>query len=358
MNVRLRALASELGCRVGDTSEQCRSLLAQGRSYSPRFHLAPDYVHPGEVGHIGIAMGVLRGLGYTAAAEKLSEATLPEIWKKVRGKLPDISWQVRCLSDGTTLPEVVLSLVYSCNLEEAATAQGGVELKVPEGWLVESAKGDGAAGEFILRARSFSFKNVCVLMTKLADGRLLTRELFIAAPWMAGTIGPTTGWGHIPTAPPEPPKGPLDEFAGSVGELVEASAALQKPPQWTVFLPTVDYTGQDDPGNIDFYGVSHPAVFETGYASRIISSEEDRDAQLKVSSQIFAGKVFVRVWLNGEQVYNGLLSSRPSIAGIRLRKGRNELILRSSHINWQWQQNVSLEAVGKDTLEKCRVSLK
>jgi len=358
MGVRLRALASETGCRVGDTGEQCRALLAKGRTYSPRFHLAGDYVHPGEVGHVGIAVGILNGLGYKLAAGKLADDTLPSMWRKVSGTLPDISWQVRRVSDAKTLPEVGFAVRYFCNFEGPAPAGVEVGMKAPAGWKVEAGSANAATGEFTIKASSFSLRNSCLLTVKAPGGLEFSREVVLAAPWVAGTVGPASAWGHVPTAPSEPPKGPLDDVAAAGGDLSAAAAQLKTPARWTVFLPTVDYTGQDDPGSVDFYGVSHAAPFEAGYAWRTITSEKDREARLKLSSQIFAGKVSVRVWLNGEQVFDGPLSSRAEAAGIRLRAGRNQLVVRSSHVTWQWQQNVTVEAVEGDFLDDCRISLK
>ncbi len=357
MSVRLRALAAEMGCRVGDAGEQCRALLAKGRMLSPKFHLAGDYVHPGDVGHIGIAVGMLNGLGYRTAAIKLAEEALPALWNRASGALPDISWQVRRLSDARSLPEVAFAVNYFCNFEGPAPAHVQVGIKTPAGWRAEPGTGNGVTGEFLLRTDSFPLRATCLLTAKTSDGRTFSREVFIAAPWVAGTVGPVGGWGHIPTAPVEPPKGPLDDAAAAGGGLLAAAARLKAPPRWTVFLPTVDYTGQDDPGNVDFCGVSHAAPFEMGYAWRTVTSEKDREARLKLSSQIFAGKVFVTVWLNGEQVFNGLVNSRSATAVIRLREGRNQLVVKSSHTSWQWQQRVELEAADGDTLEGCRISL-
>src|SRR5690606_24277666 len=48
-------------------------ILSRGRAVDPAFHVTADYVHPNEAGHLGIAIGMLRGLGHPSAADRLAE---------------------------------------------------------------------------------------------------------------------------------------------------------------------------------------------------------------------------------------------------------------------------------------------
>ena len=71
LNERVEALAKELDCPCLPTNQTVFELLDRGRKVNPAFHVTGDYVHPNAAGHLGIAMGMLRGLGQTAAADYL-----------------------------------------------------------------------------------------------------------------------------------------------------------------------------------------------------------------------------------------------------------------------------------------------
>jgi len=55
----------------------------------------------------------------------------------------------------------------------------------------------------------------------------------------------------------------------------------------------------------------------------------------KLSSNIFAGTIGLDVWLNGEKVYAGIITSAPgkkAEAPAKLRQGANLLVFKSSHV--------------------------
>jgi lysophospholipase L1-like esterase len=75
LNAQVAQLATELNLLVLPTNETMRDVLQQGRRRKPDFHVTNDYVHPNAVGHIAVAIGMLRGLGETAAALLLAPLT-------------------------------------------------------------------------------------------------------------------------------------------------------------------------------------------------------------------------------------------------------------------------------------------
>ncbi|MEI8197169.1 MAG: GDSL-type esterase/lipase family protein [Phycisphaerae bacterium] len=73
MNQRVAALAQEKGWLLLPTGQTVLAVLQQGRQANPAFHVTGDYVHPNVAGHLGIAIGMLRGLGQSTAADHLNQ---------------------------------------------------------------------------------------------------------------------------------------------------------------------------------------------------------------------------------------------------------------------------------------------
>ncbi|MEI9892466.1 MAG: GDSL-type esterase/lipase family protein [Chthoniobacter sp.] len=85
VNKRLIDLAAEMDLLVLPTNHTMRAVLERGRQLKPDFHVTHDYVHPNEAGHLAIAIGMLRGLGETTAAQALEEQRLAKIFAKATG---------------------------------------------------------------------------------------------------------------------------------------------------------------------------------------------------------------------------------------------------------------------------------
>ncbi len=101
-------------------------------------------------------------------------------------------------------------------------------------------------------------------------------------------------------------------------------------------------------------------MWEAGYGLRFITSGKERSAILNLSSNVFAVTIGLDVWLNGEKVQAGVITSAPkrkAEAPANLREGSNLLVFKSSHVQWQWQQGVSLEPVEGDDLSDMRILL-
>ena len=138
-----------------------------------------------------------------------------------------------------------------------------------------------------------------------------------------------------------------------------ANANGQKP-QWLRLFPSVDYTGGDAPGSVDFAAVTHARNFEAGYGARWIRSDRERTVNLALSTQAFAGTNHLTVYLNGREVYSGLLTGEPKhskTVETRLERGWNALAFRSNHVTWQWQCSVDITPVSEDSLDDLRYSI-
>jgi hypothetical protein len=100
--------------------------------------------------------------------------------------------------------------------------------------------------------------------------------------------------------------------------------------------------------------------FEAGYGARWIRSDRERTVNLALSTQAFAGTNHLTAYLNGREVYSGLLTGEPKrgkTVEVRLERGWNALAFRSNHVTWQWQCSVDVTPVGEDSLDDLRYSI-
>lgn len=140
--------------------------------------------------------------------------------------------------------------------------------------------------------------------------------------------------------------GPLEASIEAGTDFTQAADVTGARLAWRAWVPTVDYTGLDAPGNVDFAGIVHARNFEAGYGTRTLRTEAARDATLNVSTQVFAGTLHLTVWLNGAVVYSGLLMREPGhkrSLPVKLKAGDNTLVFRLNHLAWQFQCNVDVE---------------
>jgi len=124
--------------------------------------------------------------------------------------------------------------------------------------------------------------------------------------------------------------------------------------KWQPYVPSVNYTGLDAPGSVDFAAVTHAANFEGGYGVRWIRSDKERPVTLHLGSNVFAGVIHLTVWLNGRELYSGMITGEPkqrATLDACLVKGWNTLAFKANHRTWQWQVFVKVVPVGDDALE-------
>ena len=82
-----------------------QTVLRQGRSLRPDFHVTYDFVHPNEAGHLGIAVAMLRRLGEEQAAQRLVDERLAALMRK----LPEMGQA--CRMNGRRLTKISRRIV-------------------------------------------------------------------------------------------------------------------------------------------------------------------------------------------------------------------------------------------------------
>jgi len=129
---------------------------------------------------------------------------------------------------------------------------------------------------------------------------------------------------------------------------------------WQRYVPSVDYTGLNASGSVDFAALTQAAVFEGGYGARRIHSNRKRPVALVLGSRVFAGTIHLITWLNGKEVYRGLITAAPKkrvTVQAQLDEGWNTLVFKANHRTWQWQVSVDIQPVGEDVLDDLSYSI-
>lgn len=361
---RVAALADELHLIVLPTNITMREVLAEGRRLKPDFHVTYDYVHPNDAGQLAIAMGMLKGLGCEKAARKLREERLAKVFQKAavpsRAALIMIPLEMPLRfpqQNGFGWGEIrdwreIQLLDFFEGLESDLC-------RLPLGWPFiqrnftgipaemefPPAKGFQPAGDL------FAFE----LLNKNSS-RGSGHHMSFPTLWRvsAGLMRPNA-WKENKIFEPALAHGPVEE-AIEQGRILDTPVDLGggKKLGWQFYRSTVDYTGGDSPGSVDFAAVTHARNFEGGVAARSFFSKHERRVHLDLSTQTFAGILHLTVYLNGRVVYSGLISNEPrkrKTVDAMLQRGRNILAFTLDHVAWQMQANVDIRPLEDDSLD-------
>ncbi len=353
LNARAAKLAAELKLLVLPTNAKMREVLDQGRRRKPDFHVTYDFVHPNEPGHIAVAMGMLAGLGESAATLILEEKHLPAALEKACGPEPSLSYDVKPMSDGIAGRRETFMIRAWLPLPPGPASTGFFRLSAP-GWQIDRITKNTREGAFFVTGVPDRLETLFKLEVE-CNGGTLVQEIRIPAPWLVAAGIPRPYWNGATTAfDAAKLHSPVDEAIAQGGDFISLPGV-----KWQRYHSSVNFTGGQAPGSVDFAAVTHAPNFEGGYAARWIYSERERPVKLALSVQAFAGNTHLGVRLNGALLYDDKLTSEPrkqkTVEG-RLKKGWNTLVCTSSHMQWQWQHSVDLQGMEGDALEDLRYS--
>ena len=353
LNQRVEELARGMRLIVLPTNQSMRFVLMRGRESSPDFHVTHDYVHPNEAGHLAIACGMLRGLGEDRACQELEVKKLGPILAKGADDLPRLFHEVLYGDESNPAGNEFTIL---CNVTQSRRDPSNLpKVKITgQGWT-------GAEGIGALRVVGSPDRRENVLKLSAQVGeRTLSSDVTIPAPWLvtAGLI--RKPWNEHQPMDAALFRGPIEEAIEHSGDFLGVSDPAGGPLKWRPYFATVNYTGGANPDSVDFAAVTHARNFEAGYAARWIQSDRDRAVNVELSTQAFAGVMQMNLWLNGTQLYSGLLTGEPGkkkTVNARLHVGWNTLVFALNHIAWQMQCSVHLAPVGDDSLGALRYSI-
>lgn len=332
MNKRVRELAAKLGAVYLPTSETAREVLATGRKVRPDFHITYDFVHPNEAGHQGIAIGMLEGLKHKEAAQWLRAERLAGLLRSTGAP----SWEVVGIRPESQPGRFTFEI--RAHFPTGPDHQGALRITPPEGWTASATTLRHSGETFTLTGTPDRLRNRFTLAMEGPGGSV---EGYLPAPWLvsAGLVQPFwTG----ETFDAAQARTSLDDVIAKNGDFLSAS-----PPElhWKEVFPSLNYAGGDSPSNIDFFAIVHPVYFEGGYAARWIYSEKRQEVKIKLSTQLFAGRLFLGLSLNGSSLYQGQLEKEPSktvAVDAVLDPGWNTLVVKINHWRWLWQVAVDV----------------
>jgi len=81
--------------------------------------------------------------------------------------------------------------------------------------------------------------------------------------------------------------------------------------------------------------------------------------KITVGNRTFAGIMGLNIALNGEKIYNGLITSEPGkkvVKDVVLKKGLNCLAFKANHCNWQWQFSIDISTEKPEDLAGLLIS--
>lgn len=357
LNKRIADIAKAENCVLLPTSGEMEAILQLGRTLRPDFHPTNDTVHPNTYGHSAIAAAMLKGLGEADAAQKLREKYYPMATTKLP-PLPALSYTLEPVATPLTDGKIQYTVRYWYTPDPLKNTAGeSVKLQAPAGWEVTPATMTPTSGSFTLTGVPDQLTNLFTLTAKAGE---IAKETTFAlpAPWLIGSgIMSTEPWvsGKFVS---ERVQLPIDEALAKGEGLGEPLAHTNGSKlSWARYLASVDYVGGSDPASVDFTQVSFGKTFEVAYAARWIYSPIERPIQIQLGMNNFASAAAYTVFLNGTQRYLGALTSEPGRKATldgTLNKGWNLLLVKSNHLQWQWQFSFKLTGVGADDLADLR----
>lgn len=361
MNRRLVTLAKEKSYLVLPTNEASYEVQALGRTFKPNFHVTGDFVHPNGAGHLAIAMGMLRGLGEPAAAEKLLAAHT-NLYRPAADQFPTLSYTLIPTLGSPDDTTQRFRVLYQWTSTVASQADPVVKITVPQGWKAVPESFTGAKGKFEISGPLDRAENVFTL-TAASGSESREQSIVIPAGWrIAVGAGKGMGWTQNTNYDPALDRQPLDE-ALAKGEGLTAPVVFPKgdPAPWTLHVANPDYTGLNKSGSVDMAAVSFFTYHRQAYGARWIYSERERPVNVNVGTTCFAGTYSLGVWLNGKPAYEGKLMGEPGrkvTSAASLHKGWNLLVFKSTFIAWQWQFSIDIAGQEGDDLADLRYATK
>ena len=303
MNELIRTLAAELGARVWEAGPAAAGTISETRRRDPAFREAPDFVHPGDLGHLAMAAAFCRAVGEDAAAAHL-DGRRAKLLDKTLPLKPSVSYRLFPRTLGKpNADSLAFDLVWNVN----GIVKPDVSFDLPEGWVAKPATASGTEGTVRIVGRPDRWENVVHI--RATDGKTaVSADVPVAAPWRV-----TTDAGDCRLA-----------------------------------LATWDYLGKCSSASVDLYQVLFGGRSDSIVAERWVVSDRPRTLGFKIGTEAFSATQDFVVTLNGEEIWRGDLPRAQKLVEpkvkLKLRSGVNALSVRVGHRDWQ--RHFTFELVG------------
>ena len=337
MNRRIRQIAQAMGARIWESGEAAESVIDATRRCDPTFREAPDFVHPGDMGHLAIAAAFCRAVGEERAAAELDSRWKDRMYKRFPLK-PSVSYRLRPRSLETPTAD---KLAYDLEWNVRGMKVPELTVEVPLGWTCEPAGARGSEGTIRITGTPDRWQNVVRLTAK--DGAVVAAtEVPVATPWcVSDAFDFPAAWDGMKWQTNAVPPVTLDAA------------------RWTRLLAgTWDYLGMCSSGSVDLFQTWFGGQVDSVYVRRRIISEKARTVGFAIGTEAFSSTLGFVVMLNGLEVWRGtLLRGQRTLnppAVLPLVSGMNELVIRVDHKQWQRQFAFDLVPTAGDSLDDLR----
>lgn len=337
MNRRIRQIAKEMSAIVWEAGPAAETTIAETRRCDPSFREAPDFVHPGDFGHLAMAAAFCRAVGEDEAAADL-DGRRRELMEKRFPLKPSVSYRLHPRSLSTPTAE---RLAYDLVWNVRGMKNPELTFEVPDGWTCSPRAAQDFEGSVRIVANPNRWRNVVRIRAR--EGAAVAEvEVPFAAPWCV-----SEGF-DFPSA-----------WRGMSWQTNAVPPVTADQVRWPRLLAgTWDYLGKCSSASVDLYQALFGSVRDSVYIRRRIVSGKPRTVGFVIGTEAFSATLGFVVSLNGAEVWRGTLARDANRiepqAELSLAAGANELVIRVDHNQWQRQFSFDFKPKAEDSLSDLR----
>lgn len=345
-------VAKEENCEFYDLREDFKHGFLNARFQNPQFRITLDFVHPNEYGHQLMSWSFLKALGLTEIADAYAQKRVaPEL------KADDYAGAAFFVMDFPLLPGspidpnakpqtfvLIVGVLNNLTFDQIKVKDaGGLD-------LVESDIGVRDEPFVNLLFMNNGWKLPCDVVLQVGENE---RTVRINAPYFVATGVPLEPFARPEDFPKDKATTAIDKAAlEGINPLKLQEEKTDGKPAflWSQYYPTQDKTGADNPNAVDLADLPPANEFDVGYVVRYVTSPKAQKCVLKLNSEGFSTTAIETIYLNGQKIYDDILSPRhlksKDEVEVELKEGLNVMTARVGHTSWQWGTSFDFQGEG------------
>ena len=348
----IEEVAKEENCEFYDLREDFKHGFLNARFQNPQFRITLDFVHPNEYGHQLMSWGFLKALGLTEIADAYAQKRVaPEL------KADDYAGAAFFVMDFPPLPSppidpnakpstsvLIAGVLNNLTLDQIKVKDaGGLN-------FIRSGARDPNKPFFHLLFENKDWKLPCDVVLQVGENE---RTVRVNAPYFVATGVPLEPFARPEDFPKDKATTAIDKAAlEGVNPLTLQEEREDGRPAflWFRYYPTQDKTGADNPNAVDLADLPPANEFDVGYVVRYVTSPKAQKCVLKLNSEGFSTTAIETIYLNGQKIYDDILSPRhlksKDEVEVELKEGLNVMTARVGHTSWQWGTSFDFQGEG------------
>ncbi len=348
----VEGVAKEENCEFYDLRKDFKHGFLNARFQNPQFRITLDFVHPNEFGHQLMSWRFLKALGLNEIADAYAQKRVaPEL------QADDYNGAAFFVLDFPPLP--VLK-VDSNKKPDTFVLIAGVlnnltldQIKVKDSAglnFINSGMRKDNEPYFMLLFENKEWKFPCDLVLQVGETE---RTVRVNAPYFVATNCPLEPFARPEDFPRDKATTAIDKAAlEGINPLTLHGVKEDGKPafSWYCYYPTADKTGADNPNAVDLADLGPANEFDFGYVVRYVTSPKAQKCVLKLNSEGFSTTAIETIYLNGQKIYDDILSPRhlksKDEVEVELKEGLNVMTARVGHTSWQWGTSFDFQGEG------------